>query len=128
VPLHQERYPGVIGLFIWARIADQRQRSFVMSYPGRPPGFQDREDIRGSMHAGRRQPVAGAGQTPASVLVKNQGVARMMAGFTDDAGLHREAGPGLHLAELGLAQLVGTHGPEDARQQKRLTIFNGEGC
>ena len=53
----------VIGLLIWARIADQRQRSFVMSYPGRPPGFQDREDIRGSMHAGRRQPVAGGGQT-----------------------------------------------------------------
>jgi len=27
---------GVIGLFIWARIDDQRQRSFVTGYPGRP--------------------------------------------------------------------------------------------
>ncbi len=34
-----------------------------MSCPGQPPGLQDREDIRGSMHAGRRQPVAGGGQT-----------------------------------------------------------------
>jgi len=43
---------AVIGLFIWARIDDQRQRSFVTGYPGRTPGFQDHEDIRGSMHAG----------------------------------------------------------------------------
>ena len=28
---------GVIGLFIWARIDDQRQRSFVTGYPG--PGL-----------------------------------------------------------------------------------------
>ena len=54
---------GVIGLFIWARIDDQRQRSFVTGYPGRPPGFQDHEDIRGGMHAGRRQRVANGGQT-----------------------------------------------------------------
>jgi hypothetical protein len=56
--------PGaVIGLFIWARIDDQRQRSFVTGYSDRPPGFQDHEDIRGSMHAGRRQRVADGGQT-----------------------------------------------------------------
>jgi len=54
---------GVIGLFIWARIDDQRQRSFVTGYPGRPPGFLDHEDIRGSMPAGRRQRVANGGQT-----------------------------------------------------------------
>jgi hypothetical protein len=53
--------PGVIGLIIWARIDDQRQRSFVTGYPGRPPGFQGYEDIRGSMHAGRRQRVADGG-------------------------------------------------------------------
>src|SRR4249920_4147673 len=58
-----ELWPGVIGPFIWARIDDQRQRSFVTDYPGRPPGFQDHEDIRGSMHAGRRQRVADGGQT-----------------------------------------------------------------
>src|SRR2546429_3975930 len=55
--------PAVIGLFIWARIDDQRQRSFVTGYPGRPPGFQDLEDIRGSTHAGCRQRVADTGQT-----------------------------------------------------------------
>ncbi len=55
--------PRVIGLFIWARIDDQRQRSFVTGYPGRPPGSQDLEDIRGSMHAGCRQRVADSGQT-----------------------------------------------------------------
>jgi hypothetical protein len=32
--------------------------------PDRPPAFQDREDIRGSMRVGRRQRVAGGGQTP----------------------------------------------------------------
>jgi hypothetical protein len=32
--------------------------------PGRPPAFQEHEDIRGSMRAGRRQRVAGGGQTP----------------------------------------------------------------
>jgi hypothetical protein len=57
-------WPGVIGLLIWARIDDQRRRSFVTDYPGRPPGFQDHEDIRGIMHAGRRQRVADGGQTP----------------------------------------------------------------
>jgi hypothetical protein len=31
--------------------------------PGRPPGFQDHEDIRGRMRAGRRQRVAVGGQT-----------------------------------------------------------------
>ena len=31
---------------------------------GRPHGFQDHEDIRGSMHAGGRQRVADCGQTP----------------------------------------------------------------
>ena len=54
------RRAGVIGLSIWARIDDQRQRSFVTGYPGRPPGFQDHEDIRGSMHACRRQRLADA--------------------------------------------------------------------
>ena len=53
---------GVIGLSIWARIDDQRQRSFVTGYPGRPPGFEDHEDIRRGMHAGRRQRVACGGQ------------------------------------------------------------------
>ena len=52
---------SVIGLFIWARIDDQRQRSFVTGDPGRPPGFQDREDIRGRMRAGRRQRVVVGG-------------------------------------------------------------------
>jgi hypothetical protein len=52
----------VIGLSIWARIDDQRQRSFVTGYPGRPPGFEDHEDIRRSMHAGRRQRVACGGR------------------------------------------------------------------
>jgi hypothetical protein len=51
----------VIGLSIWARIDDQRQRSFVTGYPGRPPGFEDHEDIGRSMHAGRRQRVAYGG-------------------------------------------------------------------
>jgi SAM-dependent methyltransferase len=55
--------PAVIGLFIWARIDDQRHRSFVTGYPGRPPGFQDHEDIRGRMPAGRRHRVAVGGQT-----------------------------------------------------------------
>jgi hypothetical protein len=36
----------------------------VTGYPDRPPGFQDHEDIQGSMHAGRRQRVADGGQTP----------------------------------------------------------------
>ena len=31
--------------------------------PGRPPGIQDHEDIRGSMHVGRRQRVADGSQT-----------------------------------------------------------------
>jgi hypothetical protein len=53
---------GVIDPFIWARLGDQRQRSFVTGYPGRPPGFQDHEDIRGIMHTGRRQRVADGGQ------------------------------------------------------------------
>jgi hypothetical protein len=38
----------VIGLFIWARIGDQRQRSFVMGDPG-SVGFQDHEYIPGRM-------------------------------------------------------------------------------
>jgi len=36
---------GVTGLFAWARIDDQQQRSFVTGYPGRRPGFQDHDDI-----------------------------------------------------------------------------------
>jgi len=35
-----------------------------------------------------------------SVTVKDHGVARMMARFTDDAGLHWEIDPDLHLAKL----------------------------
>ncbi len=31
--------PGVIGLSIWARIDDQRQRSFVTGYRGRSSAF-----------------------------------------------------------------------------------------
>ncbi len=31
-------------------------------YPGRPPGFEDHEDIGRGMHAGRRQRVAYGGQ------------------------------------------------------------------
>jgi hypothetical protein len=45
----------VIGLFIWALIDDQRQRSFVTGYPGPAAGFKDHEDIRGRMRAGRVQ-------------------------------------------------------------------------
>ena len=56
---------AVIGLFVWARIDDQRHRYLVTGYPGRPPGFQDHEDIRGSMHAGRRQRVADVGSAAA---------------------------------------------------------------
>jgi len=66
--LLQEHLDAVIGLFIWAQIDDQRQRSFVTGYPG-PPGFQDHEDIPGRMHAGRpvsEWPPAG-GQNVASV-------------------------------------------------------------
>jgi hypothetical protein len=37
---------------IWARIDDQRQRSFVR---GTQVGFRDREDNRGRMRAERRQ-------------------------------------------------------------------------
>jgi hypothetical protein len=36
-------------LSAWARIGDQRQRCFVTGYPGRLPGFEDHEDIRGRM-------------------------------------------------------------------------------
>lgn len=37
-PVHcvQWSVPGVTGLFTWARIDDQRQRSFATGYPGRP--------------------------------------------------------------------------------------------
>jgi hypothetical protein len=52
VPYHETQML-VIGRFISAWIDDQRQRSFVTGCPDRPPGFQDHEDIRGSMHAGR---------------------------------------------------------------------------
>ena len=52
-----------IGLSIWARIDDQRQRSFVTGYPGRPPGFEDHEDIR-ARHA-CRTPSAGGLRRPA---------------------------------------------------------------
>jgi hypothetical protein len=38
--------------------------AFVTGYPGRPPGFEDHEDIGRSMHAGRRQRVAYGGQPP----------------------------------------------------------------
>jgi hypothetical protein len=44
-------------VFISAPLDDQRQRSFVTGYPSRPPGFEDQVDIRGSIHAGRRQRV-----------------------------------------------------------------------
>ena len=55
--------PGVAGLFIWLRIDDQRQRSFVTGYGDRPPGSQEHKDIRGRMHADRRGCVPGGGQT-----------------------------------------------------------------
>jgi hypothetical protein len=46
-----------------ARIVEADPERAVGLSPGRPPGFQDHEDIRGSMHTGRRQRVAGGGQT-----------------------------------------------------------------
>jgi hypothetical protein len=45
--LRIELEASVIGLFIWARIDDQRQRSLVTGYPGPTAQFQDHEDIRG---------------------------------------------------------------------------------
>jgi len=60
---------GVIRLFTWAPIDDQRQRSFVTGYLGRPPGFQDHEDIRGRMPAGRRHRVVVRQPDVASVAI-----------------------------------------------------------
>src|SRR5712692_2980410 len=54
---------SVIGLFIWARIDDQRQRSFVTGYPGPPARLSESRRHRGRMRAGRRQPAATGGQT-----------------------------------------------------------------
>src|SRR5260370_987948 len=53
----------VTGLFIWLRIDDQRQRSFVTAYWDRPPGSQEHKDIRGRMCADRRECMPGGGQT-----------------------------------------------------------------
>ena len=50
-------------LFIWLRIDDQRQRSFVTGCWDRPPGSQEHKDIRGRMRADRRECMPGGGQT-----------------------------------------------------------------
>ena len=52
--------PFVIDLLIYARIGDQRRRYFVTGYPSllSTTRLPDDEDIRGRMHAERRQPSA----------------------------------------------------------------------
>jgi hypothetical protein len=58
--------PGDIDLFIWARIDDQRQRSFA-GPSARPSGVQDRQTSEAVCLTGHRQRVAVGGQTPLPV-------------------------------------------------------------
>jgi hypothetical protein len=59
------RSASVIGLFIWVRIDDQRQRSLVTGYPGRRPGSGSRRHprqyaCRTPSSSGRRRPDVGS--------------------------------------------------------------------